>query len=81
MNAVFDPIIAAIHIQKIAPGPPKDTAATTPAKFPIPTLEAVAINRACNPEIASLSSLFLLFKTILIISGNNLKDNILVLIQ
>ena len=64
---------AASHIQNIAPGPPKEIAATTPARFPIPTLEAVAINKACKPDIESLLSELLGSNTHFIISGNNLN--------
>lgn len=34
-------MMAVIHIQKTAPAPPAETAATTPTRFPIPTLVAV----------------------------------------
>ena len=40
-NAVALPRIAVIHIQKIAPGPPKQMAVEMPAIFPVPTREAV----------------------------------------
>ena len=41
INAVEEPMIAVIHIQNTAPAPPAETAATTPTRFPIPTLVAV----------------------------------------
>ncbi len=44
------PINAITHIQKIAPGPPKDIAIATPAKFPLPTLAAVLIQNAWQEE-------------------------------
>lgn len=43
MKAEADPIRAISHIQNIAPGPPNASAVATPARLPVPTLEAVAI--------------------------------------
>ena len=37
----FLPISAVTHIQNTAPAPPAEIAATTPTRFPIPTLVAV----------------------------------------
>ncbi len=45
------------HIQKIAPGPPAAMAVATPAKFPVPTREAVLIVKAWNEEIPFFPSL------------------------
>ena len=41
IKAVDEPIIAVTHIQKTAPAPPAEIAATTPTRFPIPTRVAV----------------------------------------
>ena len=51
MKAFAPPKIAVIHIQKIAPGPPRMMAVHTPMMFPVPTLEAVETIRAPNDEI------------------------------
>ena len=40
-NAVEEPISAVTHIQNTAPAPPAEIAATTPTRFPMPTLVAV----------------------------------------
>src|SRR5688572_32788300 len=40
------PMKDVIHIQKSAPGPPMAIAAATPARFPIPTVEARAVDSA-----------------------------------
>ena len=45
-NAEAEPIKAISHIQKTAPGPPRAMAVATPAKLPVPTLEAVAMQNA-----------------------------------
>jgi len=37
---------AAIHIQKIAPGPPIANAVAAPAIFPVPTCAAIAVASA-----------------------------------
>ena len=36
---------AAIHIQKMAPGPPMAMAVAAPARFPVPTCAAMAVAR------------------------------------
>ena len=40
MKVLTLPMRAITHIQKIAPGPPTTIAVATPARFPVPTLEA-----------------------------------------
>ena len=50
MNADAEPMNASSHIQKMAPGPPSAIAVATPAKFPVPTREAVAIQNAWNDD-------------------------------
>ena len=45
-NLVVIPNIAAIHIQKIAPGPPRAIAVATPAILPVPTVAARAVATA-----------------------------------
>ena len=40
------PVIAAIHIQKIAPGPPETSAADTPTTLPLPTHDERAVASA-----------------------------------
>jgi hypothetical protein len=40
------PIIEVTHIQKRAPGPPTAIATATPARFPIPTVDASAVDNA-----------------------------------
>ena len=58
MNAVDDPIRAVSHIQKTAPAPPAEIAATTPTRFPIPTRVAVETINVCMTESALFSSPF-----------------------
>ena len=41
MNADAAPIIHMTHIQKQAPGPPRQIAVDTPTMLPVPTLDAV----------------------------------------
>ena len=53
-RAVEEPSKARSHIQKTAPAPPAEMAATTPTRFPIPTRVAVETMSACNPEILPL---------------------------
>ena len=43
---VIMPKKAAIHIQKMAPGPPETMAVATPAMLPTPTVAASAVHRA-----------------------------------
>lgn len=50
MKAVADPIRAISHIQKTAPGPPVAIASATPARFPVPTREAVLMQKAPNED-------------------------------
>ena len=45
-NFVDIPIIALIHIQNTAPGPPKAIATATPAMFPMPMVEDNAVVKA-----------------------------------
>lgn len=40
------PTSAIIHIQKIAPGPPRFSATATPAILPVPTREASEVQNA-----------------------------------
>jgi len=47
------PSSAKIHIQKMAPGPPTDSAVATPAMLPIPTVLARAVAVAWNGVIFS----------------------------
>ncbi len=61
------------HIQKTAPAPPAEMAATTPTRFPIPTRVAVETNRACMPEMASFWETFFSSMVILNISGKSRK--------
>ena len=58
MNAVDDPISAVTHIQKTAPAPPADTAATTPTRLPIPTRVAVETIRVWKEDRLFLSCFF-----------------------
>ena len=46
MKAVAEPKRAIIHIQKTAPGPPMAIAVATPARFPVPTREAIETAKA-----------------------------------
>lgn len=55
MNADEAPMIHIIHIQKQAPGPPRQIAVDTPMMFPVPTLEAVDTSIACSDDTESLS--------------------------
>ena len=41
------PRIALTHIQNKAPGPPMSKAMATPTMLPVPTCEAMAVERAC----------------------------------
>ena len=41
---------AVTHIQKTAPAPPAEIAATTPTRFPIPTRVAVETISVCNAD-------------------------------
>ena len=68
-------MIAVTHIQKTAPAPPAEIAATTPTRLPMPTRVAVETMSACMPEsrplagsAASLPSCF--SSSTEIISGN-----------
>lgn len=42
------------HIQKMAPGPPRQIADETPTMFPVPTREAVETIKAPNDEMPCL---------------------------
>ena len=55
MNADAPPRIAVIHIQKIAPNPPRQIAVDTPMMFPVPTREAVDTINAPNEDTDFLS--------------------------
>ena len=44
-------MMAIIHIQNTAPGPPTATAMATPATLPVPTLEAAEMVKALKAEI------------------------------
>ena len=59
IKAVAEPSIATSHIQNIEPGPPTDIAATTPAIFPAPTLQAVPKKNVSNELIPCLPFSFL----------------------
>ena len=48
IDQVAMPTAAVTHIQKIAPGPPIRIAVATPPMFPLPTVEAKAVDRAWN---------------------------------
>ena len=52
MNAEAAPMIHINHIQKHAPGPPRQIAVDTPIMLPVPTLEAVETSIACKEETA-----------------------------
>src|SRR5690606_2468739 len=60
-NLVLIPIMALIHIQNTAPGPPMEMATATPAIFPIPMVEDKAVVKAwkcvISPESFGLSYL------------------------
>ena len=45
-KADAEPTSAMSHIQKMAPGPPRASAVATPARLPVPTREAVAMQKA-----------------------------------
>ena len=47
-----EPISAISHIQNTEPGPPATTAIAIPAIFPVPTRDAVDIQKAWNDETA-----------------------------
>lgn len=47
---------AAIHIQKIAPGPPIAIAVAAPAILPVPTCAAIAVASAWKEDIPSASA-------------------------
>ena len=49
-NAEAAPRMAMTHIQKMAPGPPRQIADETPTMFPVPTREAVETIKAPNDE-------------------------------
>ena len=51
---------AAIHIQKIAPGPPTLTAVATPTMLPVPTVAASATQSALKLETSPLPWFFAL---------------------
>ena len=53
-----EPIRAVIHIQKTAPAPPAEIAATTPTRLPIPTRVAVETIKVWMTERALCSSPF-----------------------
>ena len=62
------------HIQNTAPAPPAEIAATTPTRFPIPTLVAVDTIRAWTPEMEPAWPPELLFSAVTrSISGNSRK--------
>ena len=52
---------AAIHIQKTAPGPPRQMAAETPAILPVPIVAARAVHRAWNCDTLPFSFLLWLY--------------------
>ena len=51
-NFVDIPTMALTHIQNIAPGPPSEIAAATPAIFPIPMVEDNAVVKALKCDIS-----------------------------
>ena len=55
MNADAPPRIAVIHIQKMAPNPPRQIAVETPMILPVPTRDAVDTIRAPNEDTLRLS--------------------------
>ena len=79
IKAVEELSKATTHIQNTDPGPPTDTAATTPARFPTPTLDAVLIQKAWNEETSSFPALDFSVKS-WHIWANNLNCTPLVLI-
>ena len=56
MNAEDAPIIHIFHIQKHAPGPPRQIAVETPIMLPVPTLEAVETSIAYREDTKFSSS-------------------------
>ena len=50
------PRIAAIHIQKRAPGPPATSAVATPTILPVPIVAERAVQRAAKPESSPFPS-------------------------
>ena len=58
IKAVEEPIRAVTHIQKTAPAPPAEIAATTPTRLPIPTRVAVETIKVWMTESALCSSSF-----------------------
>ncbi len=73
MKAVEEPRRAITHIQKTAPAPPAEMAATTPTRFPIPTRVAVDKNNVCRPEIAPFCEDSFVCAVSFTISGNMRK--------
>ena len=51
VKMVAMPKNAAIHIQKIAPGPPMVTAVAAPAMLPVPTCAATAVASDWNEDM------------------------------
>lgn len=51
------PKMAAIHIQKMAPGPPMAMAVATPARLPVPTWAEMAVASDWKEDMPSLSAL------------------------
>ena len=51
MKLLADPMMAKIHIQKTAPGPPVTIAVATPAMFPTPMRAPIPMQKASNEEI------------------------------
>ena len=51
MKLLAEPMMAKIHIQKTAPGPPIMMAVATPAMFPTPIRAPIPIQNASNEEI------------------------------
>ncbi len=56
MKLVAPPKRAISHIQNTAPGPPPAMAVATPARFPVPTLDAVLIVNAWKEEMPRFPS-------------------------
>ena len=54
-------MIAMIHIQNTAPGPPRVIATATPATLPVPTRDAAEMVKALNGEIPLSGAFFLFF--------------------
>ena len=72
IKAVEDPSRAITHIQKTAPAPPAEMAATTPTRLPMPTRQAVETMSACTPE-RPCSVFWLLDRVTRTISGKRRK--------